>query len=253
MSKLLLVGLGLSSRHITNSVIETLRNVDIVMFDTYTSISCDIDAKYISKLIGKDVIEANRNLLENESRKVIELLNQGKSIAILTIGDPMIATTHVSLALQAKSVGHSVDIVPGISVYCYFISKSMLSAYKFGKSSTIVKPIDDYIDPGSYYTLEENRARGLHTLFFLEPGLTASSGLEVLMKLEDKIKHNVISRNDIAIVGERLGCNDEKVFAATIDTIINLNLQNLPHILIIPSKKLHYIEEEALKWLMITK
>ncbi|MBP1357949.1 MAG: diphthine synthase [Sulfolobus sp.] len=250
MGKLYLVGLGLSRNHITNIAINSLKNADIIYFDAYTSYSCDIDSDYLSGLLNKKVFNAERSLLENESKKIVDVLNAGKSVAIAVIGDPMIATTHVSLILEARKAGHEVDIVPGVSVYCYFISKSMLPIYKFGKSSTIVKPVGDYIDPGFYYVLEENRARDLHTLFFLEPDLTASYALQILLNLEEKFKHNVIKEDDLAVIGSRLGCDDEEVFSLTIKEAINLNLKNPPHITIIPSRKLHYIEEEALKCLM---
>ena len=57
--------------------IEALKRSDVVYFDCYTSYSCDIDE---NKLLneGINVIKATRKDLENESHKIIKLLEEGK-------------------------------------------------------------------------------------------------------------------------------------------------------------------------------
>ncbi|MEM4139062.1 MAG: SAM-dependent methyltransferase, partial [Sulfolobaceae archaeon] len=126
--QLSLVGLGLSMKFITQTALKTLRESDIIYFDTYTSISCDINRDEIEKISGKPVIPASREMLESKIEEIINKLREGKRISIATIGDPLIATTHVSLITTIKNLGFPVNIIPGISVFCYIISKSILSS-----------------------------------------------------------------------------------------------------------------------------
>ncbi|EWG07072.1 MAG: diphthine synthase [Candidatus Aramenus sulfurataquae] len=255
MSYLYLVGLGLSKRFLTKKAMDYLKDSDLIYFDTYTSFSCDLSAESLEELIGKRVIPATRALLETGFKEIMSHLESGKNVAIASVGDPVIATTHVSLAVEAKNRGHEVVVVPGVSVHCYIISKSMLSSYKFGRSVTVVYPYNDVIDYAPYYVVKENREHGLHTIVYLDVKdgkfMDAREALTYLMKMEEKRKENVISREDVVVVGQRLGCDDEKVIAKTVKDVLegNLDLSPPPHIIIIPARNLHYMEVEALKCL----
>ncbi len=255
MSYLYLIGLGLSKRFLTKSTLDYLKRSDVIYFDTYTSFSCDISVEYIEELTGKRVVQATRAMLESGFKEIMAQLESGKSVAVASVGDPMIATTHVSLAVEARNRGHNVVIVPGVSVHCYVISKSMLSSYKFGRSVTVVYPYNEVVDYAPYYVIKANRELGLHTIVYLDVKdgkfMDAREALSLLMSMEEKKKENVISTDDIVVVGQRLGCDDEKVIAGSVKGIIEggLSLAPPPHIIIIPARNLHYMEVEALKCL----
>ncbi|PVU75326.1 diphthine synthase [Sulfolobus sp. SCGC AB-777_G06] len=256
MSLLKLIGLGLSSKFLTKKAIEELSSSDIIYLDSYTSLSCDIDEELISSLTGNNVhvFTANRSLLENNFKRILQYLDEGKNVAVATIGDPMIATTHISLITEAKNRGHEFLIVPGVSVHCYMISKSMLSSYRFGKSVTIVYPFGDKIDTTPYYVLKENQERKLHTVFYLDirddKPMSAIEAVSLLLKMEEMEKMRVISRDDVIIVGQRLGCQDEEVVAMRLSDVVNYQFKPQPHIIVYPSKSLHFMESEGLKCLM---
>jgi diphthine synthase len=253
MGSLNLVGLGLSLGYITPIALKVLRNSDKVYLDVYTSMSCDINKESLSQLLGKEVIEAKRDLIERNFNIILKELKENTVVSIAVIGDPLISTTHFSLLDEAKKMGHEVNIYPGVSVKCYVISKSLLSSYKFGKSTTVTFPYDNIIDPGAYFIIKENKERNSHTILFLDlkegNAMRPNEALQILLNLEQKYRLNVIKEDDIVIIGEKLGCKDERVCALKVSDILNLSFQNPPYVIIIPSPNLHYMEVEAIKWL----
>ncbi len=254
MGELYFIGMGLSRSLMTNIAQDIIRRADVVIYDTYTSLSCDISPDYIRSLASGRVIEANRDLLENRSSEVIGMAKD-KAVAIATVGDPMIATTHVSMAIEARKAGVKVLVVPGVSVHCYLISKSMLSSYKFGKSVTVVYPNYGLIDTAPYSVIKSNRSLGMHTVLYLDikdgKFMTPNEAVSLLFKMEDMKKESVIKEDDIIVVGSRLGCEDEDIVSLSLGEAKKYDFGKPPHILIFPSN-LHYMEADALKW-MTTK
>ena len=253
MSILKLIGLGLSKKLITEKAIEEIKSCDIVLFETYTSISCDITEEFLRNF-NNNIRVVDRNFIENNTKEILKILDEKKSVCILTIGDPMIATTHVSLVVEAKNKGHSTLIIPGISVHCYMISKSMLSSYKFGKSVTIVYPSGNKIDTTPYNVIYENFSRGLHTMIYLDlkenKAMSAKEAIKLLSEME-KIENKGLIRDDrILIIGQRLGCEDEEVIALTINQALNYKFKDPPHIIVFPTDKLHFMEVDAIRCLM---
>ncbi|MFP3064838.1 MAG: diphthine synthase [Sulfolobus sp.] len=252
MGTLKLVGLGLSLKYLTPKALEELKNSDIVYLDSYTSVSCDISEEKLREK-GINVTAVDRNFIENNTKKIIGDLNNGKIVSIASIGDPVIATTHVSLLVEAKNKGHEVKVIPGVSVHCYIISKSLLSSYKFGKSVTITYPINGKIDITPYNVLKENLERGLHTIFYLDIRdgklMTAREAIELLLEMEKLEKGNIVNKDSLVVVGERLGCEDEEVVSLTVEEALNYKFIQPPHIIVFPSKSLHFMELEGLKCL----
>ncbi|MEM3946985.1 MAG: diphthine synthase [Metallosphaera sp.] len=254
MANIYFIGLGLSKRFLTNASIDAMRKSDVIYADVYTSISCDITEDLLRQLSGKDVIPGNRDVLENREKEIYKLLDTGKNVGVAVIGDPMIATTHVSLAVGARQRGHTVTVVPGMSVHCYMISKSLLSSYKFGKSVTVAFPALGKVDVTPYKVIKSNRDQGLHTMVYLdlkEGGvMTADLALKYLVQMEMEMKQNAISQEDLVIIGERLGCDDERIRSMTISSAMNEKFGKPPHIIIIPARNLYDMELEGLRCLI---
>ena len=253
MSVLKLIGLGLSKKLITEKAIEEIKSCDIVLFETYTSLSCDIKEEFLRNF-NNNIKVVDRNFIENNTKEIFKILDGKKSVCIVTIGDPMIATTHVSLIVEAKSKGYSTLIFPGISVHCYIISKSMLSSYKFGKSVTITYPTDNKIDTTPYNVIYENFSRGLHTILYLDlkenKAMSANEAIKLLLEMEKIENQGLIKNERILIIGQRLGCEDEEVIALRVDQALNYKFKDPPHIIVFPTDKLHFMEVEAIRCLM---
>ena len=102
-----------------------------------------------------------------------ELFEQAKSqsIAILVVGDPMQATTHIDFQLRAQKAGLPVRVIHGISVTTLVPGSTGLSDYKFGRPTTLTYPYGDWIVTSPLEVMLRNQMQGLHTLvlFDLDP------------------------------------------------------------------------------------
>ena len=84
----------------------------------------------------------------------------------LVPGDPFIATTHVTLRIDAEKQGIKTRIIHGISIMSAIISLSGLHNYKFGKTVTV--PFPENFSETPYNVIAQNKKLGLHTLCLLD-------------------------------------------------------------------------------------
>jgi len=54
---------------------------------------------------------------------ILELLQAGKTVAFLTLGDPMFYSTFIYVYKLLEKSGHSIEIIPGITAFCAIGSK----------------------------------------------------------------------------------------------------------------------------------
>ena len=128
--------------------------------------------------------------------------------------------------------------------------------YKFGKTTSIVFPEENYFPETPYNVIKENLERGLHTLCLLDIRIddnekrfmTANEGLKILLELENRKKENVINEDTKAVVVARAGSLKPKLVYGKIKDLINYDFGEPLHCIIIPGK-LHFMEEDALKYL----
>jgi len=64
---------------------------------------------------NKDILE---NAWQEGAGQIKRLLNQGRSAAFITLGDPMLYSTYVYLFKRIKKEGYRVETVPGIPSFC---------------------------------------------------------------------------------------------------------------------------------------
>ena len=99
-----------------------------------------------------------------------ELLRLARSsvVALLVVGDPMQATTHVDLLLRAKDAGLDTEMIPGVSATTLAITLSGLQSYRFGRQVTLPFPYGDYLPVSPLKYVLDNKSRNLHTLVLLD-------------------------------------------------------------------------------------
>src|SRR5438477_4412803 len=161
------IGLGLNDeRGLTIEGLEEARRSSNVFAEFYTNIMPGLDRKKLELLLGKRIVEVSRVQLEDEGGKqIVEAVEMGR-VAFLVPGDPMIATTHVSIRLELAKKGVPSRIIHGPSITSAVCGATGLQSYKFGKSVTL--PHESGV-PGSVLdTLRDNGKRGLHTLLLLD-------------------------------------------------------------------------------------
>lgn len=250
---LTLAGLGISPRHITDKVKTVLHESDLIYFDTYTSFPCGWSTSIIEEMSGHNgrVVNATRKDLEDLSYRLIEEALE-LNVTVAVIGDPVFATTHISLYNQAKRRGINAKIEPGLGILPYIMSKSGLSSYKFGGTVTFVRKESGVPDPTIYEVLRRNRDAGLHTIVLMniQDGTYVSSAdaMKGILELEEKFMERVVTPSTKVIVGSRLGCEEEKMIYLALGSYEKVQRLPLPHIIIIPTS-LNFVESETLSWL----
>jgi len=249
---LFFVGLGFDEGYITNRAMDAINNSDLLFIDTYTMPNATNMIEKIRRLIGgnKKVVEANRELLEKESKVIIEEA-KNKTISILVPGDPFIATTHESLVIEAAANGIQYEIINGLSGICAAKSISGLQYYKFGKTITI---------PGGWRKIKAfsvlhgfygNLCLGLHTLFLFDindkgESLSIKDGMRYILELNEEagLYKNLGGLLGVIIhVGKR-----NVIYGDSISSISQKDIEiEQPYSLAIPSR-IHAIEEEYLRY-----
>src|SRR5438094_9042942 len=111
------IGLGLNDeRGLTIEGLEEARRSSDVFAEFYTNIMPGLDRKKLELLLGKRIVELSRVQLEDEGGKqIVEAVERGR-VAFLVPGDPMIATTHVSIRLELAKKGIPSRIIHGPSI-----------------------------------------------------------------------------------------------------------------------------------------
>jgi len=250
---LILAGLGLyDERDITLKTLEYARKADKIYAEFYTSLLTGTTLDKIEKVIGRKIILLTREDIEYRGDKLIEE-SKNKEVMLLTAGDPMVATTHVDLAIEAKKKGIDVIIINAPSIYSA-VGITGLQIYKFGRTASIVFPEPNYFPETPYYVIRDNLKMGLHTLCLLDIQsdknrfMSANEGLKILLELEDRKGENVLSENTKVVVLARVGSLKPKIVYGKIKDLIDYDFGPPLHSIIIPGK-LHFMEEEALRYL----
>jgi diphthine synthase len=232
--------------------LEEARSSDIVFAEFYTSFMPGLSLQNLEKLIGKPVNVLSRVDVEEKAEEAILKKVMGKRAAFLVPGDPMVATTHVSLRLNAEKAGIKTKVIHGASIVSAVSGATGLQNYKFGRTVTIPVPDAHPIPESPYDYIKENLSRGLHTLAILdikaELGIymRVHEALNYLLLIEERRRGNVITERTLAVGLARVGSDDMKVKADSVKKLMTYNFGDPPHCLIIPGR-LHFMEIEALQ------
>jgi diphthine synthase len=220
---LYLIGIGFKPSDITLEGIETSKRCDEVYLEGYTSI---YDKEALGKIIG---------FKELSREEVEEPLFLGsakeKEVALLVPGDPLVATTHSSIVLEAKEKSVPIKVVHAPSIYSA-IAETGLHIYKFGKTTSIPMHREGYSPTSFLETVKENLKIGAHTLVLLDIGMEVSKGCEMLSDL-----------GEIKVVAAHIG-NRTKIAFGPINKISQMEFEQ-PACLVVPGE-LHFTEEEFL-------
>src|SRR3989344_3450632 len=239
---LYLIGLGLGDKKdITLKGLEAIKKSKYVYLESYTS-SLNSDKKELESLYKKKIIISDRNLIES---KQDQILSQAKtsSVAVLIIWDIFFATTHFSLYLEAKKQKIDVGLIFNASIVSA-VGITGLFLYNFGKITSI--PFENNNIKTPLEVLDLNQKNNLHTLFLfdLDPKnnkyLTLRDACTYLM--QNKVPKSTLGFG-ILNIGQK-----NKVIVNTLKEFSKTDYTDFPQCLIIPSKKLHFIEQEALDY-----
>lgn len=251
MGELVFVGLGLHDEWgMSLRGLEEVRNADDVFIDTYTSLLPELSLDHLECISGKEIQTVTRRDIEEENgERILKASKRGKTV-LLVPGDPLIATTHVALRIEAEKRGIKTHVVHGASVLSAVIGLSGLHNYKFGKSVTIPFP-DETPSDTPYQVIAQNRKLDLHTLCLLDIRaeekryLSVHEALEALLRAEQKKKESIVTIDTLAVGIARAGSSKPIVKASFIRNLLSYDFGEPPYSLIFPGK-LHFMEAEAL-------
>ena len=181
---LVLIGMGPGGiAGMTRAAILAAKNANYRRYEAYTALWSDADLADLESEIGH--IE---KVMRPEVEDPVELLKLAKSevVALLVVGDPLQATTHVDLQLQAEEAGIDCTVIHGISITGLVTGAIGLSNYKFGRQTTLTYPYGGWVATSPLEVIAINRMQGLHTLALLDLDPTGEGvGGQVPMQPKD--------------------------------------------------------------------
>ena len=250
MNELVFVGLGLNDeKGISIKGLGEAKSADTVFMELYTSLMPEFSLQRFEDLCGKKVKLVSRSNLEEENGALIlEAAEKGKAV-FLVPGDPFIATTHVTLRVDAEKKGIKTRIIHGTSIISAIVSLSGLHNYKFGKTVTV--PFPENFSETPYNVVAQNRKFGLHTLCLLDLKptekrfLSINQALGMLIDVEHKKNLRIITADIPAVGIARAGSNTPTIKADFLKDLSTFNFGEPPYSLIFPGE-MHFMEIESL-------
>lgn len=247
-----MVGLGLHDENdLTLKGLRRAEKADKVYVELYTS-KWHGDLKKIEKMIGKKIELLKRRDLEENSDKMLEEAKD-EDVVVFVPGDQVIATTHLSLLLDAKKSGVETEIIHNASIYSA-VGETGLHLQRFGATATIPFPekTGEVLPISVYERLKENKKRGLHTLLLLDVTsekkkfMSPNEGMEILLRTEDTMNEGIFTEGTKVVVFARAGSEKPLIVYDKVKNLINKDFGKPPFVMIVPGK-LHFTEEECLE------
>ncbi|MEC7458084.1 MAG: diphthine synthase [Candidatus Thermoplasmatota archaeon] len=252
-----LIGIGPGDLgHMTERARSVARGCKKRYLEGYTAVLPTEQEALLESVVGpwermmRSSVESPEALLD-ESRN--------DSVALLVVGDPMQATTHIDLEARCMEEGIGFGVIPGISATSLAVSLSGLQSYKFGRQVTLPYPYGDYLATSPLEMILRNLEGGLHTLVLLDldptgmgldlpTPMSPSQAISTLGEMEEKwleerdgidstgIKKNALAVNEWeGVLLSDVGTKGQRVFSGSLKEISKVQGGRV-HSLIIPSE-----------------
>ncbi len=229
---LFLIGTGVAF-DLTLAGIEALKSCDRAFIEVYTNPIEPESIRRLEERIGRRIEPIGRERLE--SPYLAETAKK-TDVCLLASGDPLTATTHITLVLEARQRGVPVKVIHNSSIYSAAPARAGLQIYRFGKTATLVNPRPNYKPTSSLDVIRNNLKMDMHSLVLLdtEPSpMTAKAALEMLAEFEK------------VVVLSRVGHDDEKISYGSPAGLEKLELGRPPFTVLVPAR-LHPVERDFL-------
>jgi diphthine synthase len=251
MGELWFVGLGLSDeRGLSTRAWEALRSADEVFAEEYTAVAPEGTVARVARELGRPITRLDRPLLESE-RPILDALGRSPRVALIVVGDPFAATTHVALRLAAERAGHRWQYVPNASILTAAAGYLGLMQYRFGRTVSLPFPEPGFAPRSPLEQIAGNRERGLHTLVLLDlrPDrgrfLTGSEALTLLRERDPGGK--AIPIGTLVAVVARVGRDDAAAWFGPLEELAREEFGPPMHAIVVPAPDLHFEEAAALE------
>ncbi|MGI0071947.1 MAG: diphthine synthase [Thermoplasmata archaeon] len=251
MAELWFVGLGLADeRGLSERAWAALRGADEVYAEEYTAVAPEGTLERVAAALGRPVRRLDRALLESE-RPILEALGRAPRVALLVVGDPFAATTHVALRLAAERAGHAWRYVPAPSVLTAAAGFLGLMHYRFGRTVSLPFPEPGFAPRSPLEQVAGNRERGLHTLLLLDlrpaDGRFLSADVALALLRERDPDGLVVPPGASVAVAARVGRDEAQGWFGPIEELARLDFGPPMHAIVVPAPELHFEEAAALE------
>jgi diphthine synthase len=254
------------------------KSADFRRYEAYTALWPADELAKLEEDIG-DI----KMVMRPEVESPTELLDLAKThlVALLIVGDPLQATTHVDIQLQALEAGINCIVFHGISITTLVTGAVGLSNYRFGRQTTITYPYGGWVATSPLEVIAANIFQNQHTLALLDLDPTgAGTGKQIPMQpsdayvsldlMKEKLSSNISDMpedntidsmkklafeefadkdlNSIKVVlCADMGTKDEKITYTTVGNLKNIDGGRL-NCLIFPAITSEVEEKALLRW-----
>jgi diphthine synthase len=244
-----LIGLGLyDATDVTVKGLERIRACDEVVAEFYTAKLTGTPFAELEMFLKRSVRVLDREGVELGGKDLVERAKTS-NIALLTAGDPLSATTHADLIIRARAEGVMVRVVHAPSIFSAAPGLVGLQHYKFGRTTTLVRPEENWMPASPFDAVAENRNLGNHTLVLLDIKadenyyMTANEGIGLLLKLAEMTENPWFNKNSQLAVIARAGADEPHVVSGTAEQLLDLDHGEPLHCIVIPGE-LQVVEQE---------
>ncbi|KAI8818990.1 tetrapyrrole methylase [Fimicolochytrium jonesii] len=274
---LYVIGLGLSDeKDITVKGLEAVKSCERIYLEAYTSI-LTVGKERLEAFYGKPVVIADREMVESEADVILKDADK-VNVAFLVVGDPFGATTHTDLVHRATELS-----IPVIPIHNASIMNAVgccgLQLYNYGQTVSIVFFTETWKPDSFYDKIKMNTDMELHTLCLLdikvkeqsienmargrniyEPPryMTINTAVEQLLEVHETRaaaspeSKPAYTKNSIVVGLARVGCDDQKIVAGTLEELLTVDFGGPLHSLVIAGK-MHFLEAEVVKAFAVDK
>ncbi len=243
-----IIGLGPGNLdHMSKKAINIARGCSNRYLEGYTAILPPGQEERLEEFIG-----SWERIMRPEVESPDKLLKLAKDfpVALLVVGDPLQATTHIDLEARCADLGINFNFIPGITATALAISLSGLQSYRFGRQVTIPYSYGKYLPSSPLEMIYKNYDNGLHTLvlFDLDPTgmgiekptpMSPIDAYTMLRKMEEKIiqisgEKALSVKNMNGILLTDISLDSQNIIAGNLSEISKFS-EGWIHCLVIPS------------------
>ncbi len=249
MAELWFVGLGLDDeRGLSRRALDVLRTSEVFV-EEYTAVASPGALDRLARELGRPIRPLRRAELEAET-PLLEALGRSARVALLVVGDPFAATTHVALRLAAERAGHTWRYLPNASILVAAAGFLGLMHYRFGRTVSLPLPSPGFSPSSPLEQIAGNRSRNLHTLVLLdlapEEGCYLRAEVALALLREKDPDGRVLGEDAPIAVAARVGRDDAAGFFGPFRALRTVDFGPPLHTLVVVAPELHFQEEAAL-------
>ncbi len=244
-----LIGLGLHDvRSMSVAGLDAARACAALYAESYTAILSTSHSE-LEAFIGKPVRKLDRLGVEKGADKLVAEAAHA-DVGLLVVGDPMAATTHTDLVVRARAAGVAVHIQHAPSILTAAPGLLGLQHYKFGRTTTLVRPQGNWNPTSPFDAVNENMSRGLHTLVLLDIQaesnyfMRADEGIRQLLDLARRTGAAWFNEQSEVGVVARAGSAEPGLWTGSAGRLSKMDFGAPLHCIIVPGP-LHDVEATA--------